>query len=66
MPEWANQAEKTMRKYAHATCAEYERVLDFPMGEELGFTPQKLFILQEKYDKYDQVCKIDMDTIAIT
>ena len=64
MPKWGIEAEKTMRKYAHATGAEYELVLDFPMGEELGFTPQKLCMLQEKYDKYDQVCMIDMDTIA--
>ena len=64
MPLWAKQAEKSMRKYATATGADYELVLDFPMGEELGFTPQKLCMLTEKYDKYDQVCMIDMDTIA--
>ena len=64
MPLWAKKAEKTMAMYAEKTGADYELVLDFPMGEELGFTPQKLCMLTEKYDKYDQVCMIDMDTIA--
>lgn len=64
MPSWAYLAEKTMRKYAEQTGAEYRLIRDFPMGEKLGFTPQKLCLLLEEYDEYDQVCMIDMDTIA--
>jgi len=63
-PSWVYVAEKTMRRYAARTGADYELVGGFPKGEKLGFTAQKLCMLDEKYDKYDQVCMIDMDTIA--
>lgn len=64
MPDWAYLAEKTMRRYAKRTGADYKLVRGFPMGEKLSFTPQKLCMLLEEYDEYDQVCMIDMDTIA--
>lgn len=64
MPDWAYLTEKTMRRYATITNADYKLVRDFPMGKALGFTPQKLCLLNEEYDEYDQVCMIDMDTIA--
>jgi len=63
-PDWAYYAEKTMRRYAKQTNADYELVRGFPVGKELGFTAQKLCMLDEKYDDYEQVCMIDMDTIA--
>jgi len=64
MPEWAYYCEKTVKRYAEMTGADYQLIRGFPMGKELGFTPQKLCLLLEKYDEYDQVCMIDMDTIA--
>lgn len=64
MPEWAYLAERTMKRYAEKTGADYKLVRGFPMGENLKFSSQKLCMLLEEYDEYDQVCMIDMDTIA--
>ena len=63
-PSWATVAEKTMRKYAAEIGADYELVGGWPVGHEQGPNSQKLHYLNEKYDKYDQVLMLDMDTIA--
>jgi len=61
---WVEYAERTMRTYARKTGAEYKRVSGFPVGKELGFTAQKMCMLNEEYDEYDQVAMIDLDIIA--
>lgn len=64
MPEWAILAEKTVRLYAAAIGADYELVKGMPMGKVHGPNSQKLVYLDPKYDQYDQVLMLDMDTIA--
>lgn len=64
MPDWAICAEKSMKRYAQKTGAEYKLVRGTPMGKDLFNTPQKLCMINEEYDDYDQVCMIDMDTLA--
>lgn len=64
MPNWAILAEKTVRLYAKVIGANYELVKGMPMGAEHGPNSQKLIHLDPKYDKYDQVLMLDMDTIA--
>jgi len=64
MPDWAIAAEKTMRRYAKNIGADYELVRGMPLGEEHGPNSQKLIHLDKKYDSYDQVLMLDMDTIA--
>ena len=63
-PLWAELAEKTMKKYAAEVGADYELVVGYPVGEVHGPYTQKLYHLNEKYDKYSQVLMLDMDTIA--
>ncbi len=63
-PSWAVLAEKTMRLYASKIGADYELVTGYPLGEKHGPYTQKLIHLDEKYDAYDQVLMLDMDTIA--
>lgn len=64
LPQWALLAKATMAKYAATVGADYEFVTGYPVGEQHGPYSQKLHYLNEKYDKYDQVLMIDMDTIA--
>jgi len=64
MPEWAKLAEKTMRLYAATIGVDYELIRGNPIGEKYGPFSQKIHYLNEKYDKYDQVLMLDMDTIA--
>lgn len=64
LPEWAVLAEKTVRRYASKIGAEYELVTGMPMGKVHGPNSQKLVYLDPKYDQYDQVLMLDMDTIA--
>ena len=64
MPEWAQLATKTMKRYAEKIGADYELVTGYPLGKEIGPNSQKMVYLLEKYDKYDQTLMLDMDTIA--
>ena len=64
LPDWALAAKKTMEIYAEAIGCEYELVTGHPLGEKLGPNPQKLVYITEKYDAYDKVLMLDMDTIA--
>lgn len=66
MPEWAILAEKTVRLYAKKIGVDYELVKGMPIGAEHGPNSQKLIYLDPKYDQYDQVLMLDMDTIATT
>lgn len=63
-PSWSFAAEKTVRKYSEKLNCEYELFFNYPLGKELGANAQKLHMLDEKYDEYDQVLMLDMDTIA--
>lgn len=64
LPPWATLARETMQRYASAIGADYELVQGYPVGPQHGPYSQKLHYLNEKYDKYDQVLMIDMDTVA--
>ena len=64
LPDWARAAKKTMQIYAEDIGCEYELVTGHPLGEKLGPNPQKLVYITEKYDQYDKVLMLDMDTIA--
>lgn len=61
---WSLTAEKTVRNYANQINCDYELFLGYPLGKELGTNSQKLHMLDEKYDQYEQVLMLDMDTIA--
>lgn len=63
-PVWALAAEKTVRNYASEVGAIYEFVQGLPCGKEAGPYAQKLHMLDEKFDEFDQVLMLDMDVIA--
>jgi len=64
LPSWASVARQTMENYAQAIGCDYELVTGHPVGKQHGPWSQKLCHLDEKYDKYDKVLMLDMDTIA--
>lgn len=64
LPTWGLFARDTMIKYARCINAEYELVSGNPIGKEHGPYAQKMIMLDEKYDKYDQVLMLDMDIAA--
>lgn len=61
-PDWVKYAERSFRQIEQEG-TEYKRVKGFPMGKNLGFTAQKLCMLNEEYDEYENVLMIDMDTL---
>lgn len=64
LPSWAKIASSTVKRYADHFNVDYELVEGYPLGQSLGTNPQKMYMLDQKYDKYDFVLMLDMDTIA--
>ena len=75
VPDWAIVASNTMRDYAAKCGAEYRLLHGLPffdmLPEGLCAKPwlfeknvQKLALLAEEFDEYDQVCMYDMDMCA--
>ena len=67
---WVAKCENSIRKYAKDIGADYELLSGFPMGEwfpnfdtKPWLVVQKLFILNKKYDEYDNVLLLDMDML---
>ena len=67
---WVAKCENSIRKYAEDIDADYELLSGFPMGEwfpnfdtKPWLVVQKLFILNKKYDEYDNVLLLDMDML---
>jgi len=70
-PQWALQAEQTIRKYARTINSEYLLLKDYPMQEMVNqkqekpwLVLQKLYVLNKEFDSYDNVLLLDMDMIA--
>ena len=64
LPNWGIFARDTMIKYAEAIGAKYELVTGNPVGWWHGPYAQKMVMLDEKYDEYEQVLMLDMDIAA--
>ena len=67
---WVVKCENSIRKYADDIDADYELLSGFPMGDwfpnfntKPWLVVQKLFMLNEKYDEYDNVLLLDMDML---
>ena len=70
-PQWTSMAEQTIRKYAKAINSEYLLLKDYPMmdivkqkQEKPWLILQKLYVLSQKFDSYDNVLLLDMDMVA--
>lgn len=68
---WAELAEQTIRMYSKNVGAEYHLIKDYPMGDMIAqkqskpyLVLQKLYVLNEAFDHYDDVLLLDMDMIA--
>ena len=55
---------KNMQAYAKTHGADYELVTGRPFRPQLTGACQKVFMLDEKYDKYDKVLMVDIDMFA--
>ena len=55
---------RNMRQYAEMVGAEYELVTGKPFRKHLTGACQKVYMLDEKYDEYDQVLMVDIDMFA--
>ena len=67
---WVVKCENSIRKYADDIDADYELLSGFPMGDwfpnfdtKPWLVVQKLFMLNKKYDEYDNVLLLDMDML---
>lgn len=70
MPRWATVCKESVEQYARRIDADYELLEGFPMGDWFPNTKtkpwlviQKIFLLNEKYDEYDNVLMLDMDML---
>jgi len=55
---------ENIKQYAKLVGAEYELVTGKPFRKHLTAPCQKVFMLDEKYDDYDQVLMLDIDMFA--
>ena len=53
-----------MQEYAKLVGADYELVTGRPFRRHLTGACQKVYMLDEKYDAYDQVLMVDIDMFA--
>ena len=70
IPRWANICKNSIEDYSRRIEADYELLQGFPMGDWFPNTKtkpwlviQKIFMLNEKYDEYDNVLMLDMDML---
>jgi len=64
LPRWAEIAMGSIRSYAEHVGSDYILVDGYPLGKERGVVAQKLFMLDEKFDEYDDVLLLDTDMVA--
>jgi len=57
-------SKQNIEAYAEMVGADYELVTGKPFRKHLTAPCQKVYILDEKYDKYDQVLMLDIDMFA--
>lgn len=55
---------ENMRSYAKYVGAEHELITGFPFREHLTAPCQKVHMLNERFDSYDQVLMVDIDMFA--
>ena len=63
MPEWARLATESVKLYAKEIGVEYKLISGWPMGEFRGAVSQKIAIVLEEYDEYDDVVMLDSDMV---
>ena len=63
LPEWARLAMESIKLYAKDINADYELVTGWPLGEFRGVVSQKVCLVMEKYDVYDNVVMLDTDMV---
>ena len=64
LPKWGAVARDSMEKYAEAIGADYRMTSGTPFGNKIGPYFQKLHMLSEEFDGYNNVLLLDMDTVA--
>ena len=55
---------ENIKKYAEMVNADYELVTGKPFRKHLTSPCQKVFMLDEKWDKYDDVLMLDLEEIS--
>jgi len=63
LPEWARLAMKSIELYAKDISADYQLVSGWPLGEFRGTVSQKICLVKEEYDSYDNVLMLDTDMV---
>jgi len=63
MPEWARLAMESIKLYSSKIGAEYQLVSGWPVGEYRGVVSQKICLVNEEYDEYDNVLMLDTDMV---
>lgn len=63
LPEWARLAMKSIELYAKDIGADYQLVSGWPLGEFRGTVSQKICLVKEEYDSYDDVLMLDTDMV---
>lgn len=61
MDDALKECQQSVIDYAKRIGVEYIHVPGKPFSEELGYTAQKMHVLDEKWDEYDRVLMLDMD-----
>ena len=71
LQSWAVKCKNSVEKYAEQSGADYEFLEDYPMGDFFKnkntkpfLVVQKIHMISEKYDDYDNVLMLDMDMLA--
>jgi len=71
LENWAHTCKISVENYARRVGADYELLKGFPMGDWFPNTTskpwlviQKIFMLNEKYDEYNDVLLLDMDMLV--
>ena len=63
LPEWARLAMKSIELYAKDISVDYQLVSGWPLGEFRGTVSQKICLVKEEYDSYDNVLMLDTDMV---
>lgn len=71
LPKWAFLAEESIKKYCENIDCSYQRIsdsnfIDIKINKNIKQTMslQKMNILSDRWDEYDDVCMLDMDMVA--
>lgn len=63
MPTWARLACESVKLYAKDIGVEYKLISGWPMGEFRGAVSQKIAVVLEDWDEYDDVVMLDSDMV---